>query len=163
MPIFGELGNIGTTPFQVTVANGTNFVDDLGVFYQATGLPLTRVTAGPAVGQYSVNTSTGVYQFAAADTGLAVLIDYTFKVAASGTELQLGQLLSGTTPVFSVILATKYAAPGQTAKPLYLNLFACTSDKLSMATKMDDFMIPEFDFQVMANSTGGVGNLALGE
>src|SRR4051812_47594237 len=41
--VIGEVGSIPTTPFQVTVANGASFKEDLGVTYAATGVPLTRV------------------------------------------------------------------------------------------------------------------------
>jgi hypothetical protein len=48
-----EAGTI--TAGSVTVANSAQFVDDLGVVYSATGLPLVRVASAPAVGQYSVS------------------------------------------------------------------------------------------------------------
>lgn len=162
MPIFGEAGTISGGSFQVTVANGATFRDDLGVTYSATGLRLVRVGSAPAVGQYSVS-GLGVYQFAAGDTGLGVVIDYTYTISASGSTLSLNQLLSGSTPTFGMVLVSKYQAPGQAVLPLYLNLFVCTSEKLSLATKMDDFMVPEFDFEAMANVSNQVGTLALGE
>ena len=57
----------GTGPYTVTVANATHFTADLGVIYAATGLPFKRVASVSAAGQYSVNTTTGVYTFDAAD------------------------------------------------------------------------------------------------
>ena len=63
-----DIAPIPATPFQITVANAATFKQDWGVRYTATGLPLTRVASGPVQGQYSVNTSTGVYTFASADT-----------------------------------------------------------------------------------------------
>lgn len=158
-PIFGEAGTVGSSPFNVTVANGATFVDDLGVFDGVTGLPYQRVGTPSVTGQYSVNLTTGVYTFFSGDVGKAVFIDYTFKSStAAGLQLALSQQLSGTTPSFGIILATKY-----NGKALYLNLVACVSDKLSLATKMDDFMVPEFDFEAMANAAGSVGNLTLAE
>src|SRR5579862_9136447 len=59
-----------TTPYTVTVGNASNFSDDLGVFYASganAGQRFTRVTTPSSAGQYSVNTATGVYTFAAAD------------------------------------------------------------------------------------------------
>jgi hypothetical protein len=35
-------------------------------------------------------------------------------------------------------------------------LFACTSTKLTFATKIDDYTIPELDFSAYANSAGQV-------
>src|SRR5271155_4476510 len=71
LPVYLEAHTIPTTPFQVTIAppSGT-FLADLGAIYTATGVPLIKVASGPITGQYSVNISTGVYTFAAADTGL---------------------------------------------------------------------------------------------
>ena len=163
MPIFGEVGNIPATPgpYTVTVSQSAQFREDLGVIYSATGVPLTRVASGPTTGQYSV--AAGVYTFAAADQGQGVLIDYSYNVAASGSVISLNQVLSGTTPTFGIVLAAKYQAPGDVVRPLYLKLNACTSSKLSLATKMDDFNIPEFDFEAMADITGAVGAFLLGE
>src|SRR5947209_15758676 len=59
----------GTSPYTVTVTNSAQFVDDWGVRYSATGLPLTKITSAPVQGQYSV--SGGTYTFAVADAGAA--------------------------------------------------------------------------------------------
>jgi hypothetical protein len=82
---FGEAGTVpATAPFTVPVANAATFTDDEGVLYAATGLPLTKVTSAPAAGQYSV--AVGVYTFNSADAGKAVLISYTYTVAAAGQK-----------------------------------------------------------------------------
>ncbi len=73
-----EAATVPATPFTITVANAAQFKQDWGVRYTVTGIPLTRVASGPVQGQYSVNTSTGVYTFAAADTAAQVQISYTF-------------------------------------------------------------------------------------
>ena len=52
------------------------WADDQGVTY-ADGTPMTAVTGDPSTGQYKV-IGGGVYQFAAADAGAAVLISYSF-------------------------------------------------------------------------------------
>jgi hypothetical protein len=44
----------------------------------ATGIVYTAVTGTPAVSQYSVNSTTGVYTFNAADAGTAMLISYSY-------------------------------------------------------------------------------------
>lgn len=72
---FDEQHTIPGSPYQVTVANTTSFIDD-GVFYVATGQQLTKVASSPTQGQYTV-TSGGLYTFAAADTGQVVEINYT--------------------------------------------------------------------------------------
>src|SRR5471030_2309275 len=64
-----EAASVPTTPFTVTVSNAAQFKQDWGVRYTNTVIPPTRVASAPVLGQYSVNTATGVYTFAAADTG----------------------------------------------------------------------------------------------
>jgi hypothetical protein len=73
-----EAGTI--TAGSITVANSAQFVDDLGVVYSATGLPLVRVASAPAAGQYSV--SAGVYTFNVSENATVVKIDYTYTAAA---------------------------------------------------------------------------------
>ena len=67
------------TPFQVTVLNSAAFVLDLGVRYVSTGLSLSLVSANPAQGQYSVNSTTGVYTFNSADQNANVVIAYAYN------------------------------------------------------------------------------------
>lgn len=57
------------------------WAEDAGVTYAATGLPLAAVTPGTALaaGQYSVQA--GVYTYAAADAGAALLVAYSYVPA----------------------------------------------------------------------------------
>lgn len=147
---YAEVGTVtAATPFTVSVANAATFVDDYGVNYAATGLPLTKVTGTPTTGQYSV--AAGVYTFAAADAGLGVLISYTYTVAATGQKMSLANELLGTTPTFQAQLFTTYGG-----KQVNLKLLNCVSQKLGFATKLDDFTIPEMDFDIFANAAGNV-------
>src|SRR5438270_4281365 len=78
-----------STPYTVTVANAANFADDLGVFYASgasAGNRFTRVTTPSAAGQYSVNLATGIYTFAAADAGAALLLSYLYN-STTGKKL----------------------------------------------------------------------------
>jgi len=142
---------IPATPFTITIAppsSGT-WTRDLGV-RDANGNPMTRVASGPATGQYSV--AAGVYTFAAADTGLTVFISYqytaTSTVAKKSTVMNLAM---GAAPSFRTDLSDGFQG-GQTA----LSLYKCISTKLSFATKLDDFLIPEMDFSAFADSSGKV-------
>src|SRR5260370_9374125 len=103
-----EAATVPATPFQVTVVNAAQFKQDWGVRYTNTGIPLTRVASAPAVGQYSVNTATGVYTFAAADTGAAVLICYTFVAARTGSQMNITNQLKGFDPAIQMQLQTQY-------------------------------------------------------
>jgi hypothetical protein len=151
-----EAGTVGTTPFQITVSNSANFVDDLGVRNAATGIPLVCVAAGPTTGQYSV--SAGVYTFAAADTGIAMKIDYTYTVAATGEKISIVNNATGLAPNFKGVFTQSYNSLRQT---LVLN--ACVSSKLSIASKLEDFNMKDFDFAGMADSAENIGTWSLGE
>ena len=68
-------GVIPATPYQLTAAqpNGTWGQDDGLTIAGVAGVP---VASGPTTGQYSV--ANGVYTFAAADTGKAVVLNYSY-------------------------------------------------------------------------------------
>jgi hypothetical protein len=77
-----EAATVPAAPGPYTVTAAAPFgpwASDAGVAY-ADGTALGAVTGSPAAGQYNV--SAGVYTFAAADAGAAVLISYGFIPAA---------------------------------------------------------------------------------
>ena len=89
---FGEATSVpASSPYTYSTTFHTTFVADQGVVYAASGLPLKQVASGPATGQYSV--AGGVYTFAAGDAGAAVLISYTYTVAASGESIAVASQL----------------------------------------------------------------------
>jgi hypothetical protein len=147
---FGEAQSVpASTPFTVSVTNAGQWQDDCGVVYAASGLPLTKVASAPTAGQYSV--AAGVYTFNSADAGAAVLISYTYNVTGSGQQLTLVNPLLGTTPTFQAQLYTSFQG-----KPVNVKLFNCVSAKLTFASKLEDFVIPELDFDIFANAAGNV-------
>jgi hypothetical protein len=147
---FGEAATVpANTPYTVTAAHAASFVADYGVVYAASGLPLTLVANSPEIGQYSV--SAGVYTFNAGDAGKAVLISYIYTAASGGQKIPLINQPIGTTPTFSAQLYT-----GFQGKMVAVSLYNCVSSKLSYATKLEDFTIPELDFSVFANAAGNV-------
>lgn len=146
---------IPTTPFTITPVHADTFIDDLGVTYDATGIPLTWVVSAPAVGQYTFNQGTGVYTFAAADVGLTVDISYSYTSAGAGYTSSVNNTPMGTAPTFMVVLSNPYQGNN-----LFLRLYSCTATKLSMAFKNEDFAVPEFDFEAFANAAGKVYQLS---
>jgi hypothetical protein len=80
---------IPTTPFKVTCAAGADYVDDCSVYFSATGAQLEQVEESPATGEYVIDKATGEYEFAAADTGLKVLVTYTKDTAATGQKISV--------------------------------------------------------------------------
>lgn len=147
---------IPATPFTITptVPNSGTFAADLGVI-NASGLPMQRVVSGPTTGQYSVNASTGIYTFAAADTGLTVYINYRYTVTASGTTQTLTNPLTGALPTFRTDMQLLKGS-----KLFYVGLNNCYSTKLALASKQDDFAIPEFDIGCLDDGTGNVGTIS---
>lgn len=153
----GESAAIPSTPYQVTVAQAANFDKDLGVVDATTGIPLKRVASAPATGQYSVNELTGVYTFAAADTGKSMLFTYAYKVT-SGQSLVISQTLLGYSPVFQLDYNTI-----RNGKPLIVRLNQCNANKIAMASKLEDFTMPEIDFGAFADAAGNVGKITFPE
>jgi hypothetical protein len=143
------------TPYTVTVANATNYNDDLGVAYASSGKRFNRVTTPSAAGQYSVNLASGVYTFSAADASAALLISYTYNTTTSGSRLAITNQVMGTTPTFK---ATFYSTYGGNGMALRLN--ACTANKLSLPTKVDTWTISELDFSAFADASGTIGYLS---
>ncbi len=153
---FGEAGTVPGTPYQITVANSAQFVEDLGVINAVTGLPLTKVASGPTTGQYSV--AAGVYTFAAADTTITVLINYTYTIAGTGEKFTQVNALVGTTPTFSARFYTTFEG-----KTLNVTYNKCVSSKLSLASKLEDFMTPDFEFSALADAAGNIATYSFGE
>jgi hypothetical protein len=147
----GEAGVIPGTPFSITVANGATWVSDQGVVYATTGLPLKRVASGPTAGQYSVAAG-GVYTFAAADTTLPVLISYVYGVTGVGQSFSLTNPLLGSGPTFGLVLYMGWGTAYAT-----LELYACKAGKFGMGTKLEDWTIPQIDFEAFANAGNVVG------
>lgn len=139
----------------ITPPNSGVFVNDArgdqGVRYSATGVPLTKVPSAPAIGQYAVNTGTGVYTFNASDIGTVVLISYMYTLSATGTTLSITNQLMGFAPTFQAMLTTTY-----NAQQMNVLLYQAMAAKLTIATKQEDFIIPEFDFECFANAGGQV-------
>jgi hypothetical protein len=149
-----ESGAIASAAY--TTVNHSTFVSDLGVVYAATGLPLAYVPSSPAAGQYTQ--AAGVYSFNAADNGKAIFVTYTYTVAGSGQQLTLSNPLLGVTPTFQLWYYTS-----TNTVPLNLQLYSCVSDKLSLAFKLEEFMMPELSFSCFANAAGNVGLYSFGE
>lgn len=155
----GSLGSMSeaatipaTSPYTVTAAQGASFRVDLGVYDILLGTFLTRVASAPTTGQYAVNETTGVYTFAAADTGRAVTLYYTYGatgtdiVTITGTNQTLGSVID-----FKAVLQNSFKG-----KQSVLTLNKCISTKLSMPFKQDDFLLPSFNFSAQDDGTGNV-------
>jgi hypothetical protein len=145
----------------LVVANGATFDQDLGVVDAVSGVPFIKVASAPAAGQYSVVAATGTYAFNATDvSALRIgLFTYTSTVVATiGQTLTVTNQLLGTSPAFQLDYYTS-----RLNKPLVVRLFQCQASKLTFATKLEDFAMPEFDFSSFANNAGQVAKIVFPE
>jgi hypothetical protein len=138
-----------------TVTHAATFVQDLGVSYAATGDPLA-CGAAPARGVYTV--ANGVYAFDPLDNGIAMKISYSYTIAATGQKFTINNQLLGACPFFKLVMNESYQG-----KVLHVELNRVISGKLSLATKLEDFMIPEFDFGIMVDDSNVVGSISVAE
>lgn len=147
---------IPTTPFQITIApaNSGTYAYDLGVRNNL-GLPMTRVAASPATGQYAVNTSTGVYTFAAADVGLVVYISYSYTNTNAqlpgSRRMQIVNTQMGTAPVVQLDIFWQ-----KNGKQFGNRIPKAIATGLQWSSKIDDYMVPEIDFECFADDAGNV-------
>ncbi len=129
---------------------------DLGV-RNAQAVPMTRVASAPTTGQYAV--TNGVYTFAAADTGRQVFISYQYTTTQAGARSSNVQnLLMGNAPTFRCSLSQPFQ--GQVVTLVLPN---CVSSKLGLSTKLDDFQVPEFEFDAFADAAGNVMTYSISE
>lgn len=144
-----------SSPYTVTptVPGSGTWQSDAGVVYAATGIALTPVASGPTAGQYSV--SAGVYTFAAADEGAAVLISY-YYTTTTGQTLTVNNHPMGWSPIVSLDLTMPYQGYDK-------NLFLpnVKMSKLDLATKLDDYTMTDSDFMAYASPSGVVAQFYL--
>jgi hypothetical protein len=152
---YQEAGTV--TANNITVTAAANFYLDLGVSYNSNGTPLTR-GANAAAGVYVVGAN-GLYTFAANDANTAMLISYLYTANnAAGNSFVLNNQLLGLSPFFQVVLNQN-----RRGKHFTTVLNRCIATKLSFATKLEDFNIPEFDFSAMADDSGVFGRFSIAE
>lgn len=142
----------------ITVTNNTTYVQDLGVVYSANGTVLTRVTSSANVGQYSCNETTGVYTFNSTDNNVAMLVSYNYNDASNGKKISLTNQLLGNAPQFIAVFTETFNNKQQT---LVLN--ACMSNKLTIATKLEDWTVPDFEFAAFSDAAGNIGSFSMDE
>jgi hypothetical protein len=157
-----------TPPYQITPANATSstFVADLGVYYLAgakTGTRFTSTTgtAPASAGTYYCNAATGVYTFNSVDAAAVVGISYVYTDAA-GKSITLTNNFMGYTPTFTGTFYQQRNTQGSTGQ-LTLRLNECVSSHLTFPSRIDDYGIPDFDYQAFSNQAGNIGVLSTSE
>lgn len=140
-----------STPFTITptVPGSGTWAADLGVL-DTNGNPMQAVASGPTTGQYSV--AAGVYTFAAADEGKRVFINYQYTgTSTSAPDLNITSQPLGYTPTFALDIYLPYYGNSVTA-----HLYNVVASKLSIQTKLDDFVIPQMDYTAFADAQNRV-------
>lgn len=154
-----------TTVTTIQVGSSLTFEADLGVKYGATvsstvgsaNFPLQRVATGSeSTGTYSIaSTQPGLYTFGGGTTGAATPLKITFtNTTTSGQSLIATNQSIGFTPTFQLDYFTTLSQP--TARPFAVRLYSCVGAKHTIAFKLEDFMMPEFDFDIFANASDQV-------
>ena len=146
----------------LTVTNATGFIADLGVYYQATGnLRFTSTTGAPsAAGTYSTGIN-GIYTFYTGDIGAVVAVSYVYT-DASGKTITITNQFMGYTPTFIGTFYTQRATQGSSGQ-LTLRLNECVSSHLTLPSRIDDYAIPDFDYQAFSAGNNVVGTLSTSE
>jgi hypothetical protein len=148
-----ESGVIPASPFQLTAAQTATFVTDYGVIDASTGANMVKVASAPATGQYSVSGS-GVYTFAAADTGKTVKLNYTYTTASTGTTVTLSNQAMGYAPELKMVLWNTFRT-----KRFGIELNNITIGSIAIATKQEDFWTIDFTFEACTDSADVLGKL----
>lgn len=142
-----------------TATNHTGGIIDQGVIYNSNQAPLTLVASAPAVGQYSVTPSTGVYLFASGDTSATAGVRISYLNTPAGTP-GFSSIISnpamGAQPTFSIVLANNQYQGNR----FMIQLNSCISSKITYGLKNEDFMIPEFDLSAFADAGGILGTFS---
>lgn len=145
---------IPTTPFQVVVTppNSGTFSADMGV-RDSNGIPMTKVASGPTTGQYSV--SAGTYTFASADVGKTVFISYQYTnsvaQAPGSNKMTVQNLPMGASPILRLDVYFE-----KNGKKFGTQYYQAVCNKLSLGSKLDDYMVPEMNFDCFADASGNV-------
>lgn len=152
---------VPATPFQITptVPLSGTWDSDEGVAFGVldTVVPMTRVAASPATGQYAV--TAGVYTFAAADTGLRVFINFRYTASVTGSsKVTVANLLMGYAPSLQLDLSVSYAG-----KSFTIRLPGALPSKWTWNFKNDDWVIPEYDFECFTDSLGNIAYYSMSQ
>ena len=163
---FGE--NVSAiTSHAYTTTNSAHWVVDQGITYASTGLPMTQLPSSTSqasltAGQYTC--AAGVYTFSTADSTTyasgGLLVSYTYTASATGTGFTVtNPVLGPAIPLSMNLFAADPTTGAQFSMYLYNVLFA----SLNLQFKLEDFLMPEIDFEAYANAAGNVIQLNFGD
>ena len=159
---FAEVHSVpASSPYTVTVTNASHFVADQGVIYAASALPLLNVATIPAAGQYTFNVSAGVYTFYLGDAG-ASGTDLLYLQVHSDDDAEHRRRQPADRSHLDLLRQAVRVRPAD-ERAVLGDALQLRRQKLSFGTKIEDFLIPEFDFQCFANAAGQVMTFNFGD
>ena len=136
-----------------------------GAFFGSRGRRLFPVLACVFVSSMPLSIA-APFQVSSQKRGIGVLETTSSSVAPDKVIAAVGQQIVVTNPLLGVaptFQANLYTTFGNPAIPMSVKLFSCIASKLSFGTKLEDFVIPEMDFDILANAAGSVLTWSLGE
>jgi hypothetical protein len=155
-PVNTTVPSTHTVAITVPVGGTLNQVLKVYDVSGSTKVPMTPVSTSPTVaGTYYVDN--GSIEFASADEDLKVQYQFDYTVT-SGKTVEIKNAMMGTSPVFE---AEFYAALD--GVPITVVLNNCTSEKLTLNFKNEDFTIPDFTFSAFSDAADVVGYIYLSE
>ena len=140
-----------TITAQAVQATQTTGFEDFGVD-DASGNPMTRVSAVTALGQYTVS-GTGLYGFYSSESG-TVRIYYRYTVATGYNAVGANAALAAQTHYVG-IFQDEWDNAGTTER-FGCELYAIAIPSLDLTFKNDDFAMENLTFSASANSAGNV-------
>ncbi len=157
LPVDRELDFLLANATTITVTNGATFDSDNGVVYASgvkSGAVLLKVASNVQAGQYSVNSTSGVYTFNAADNATTFAISYTYTNATRGKTLTLNNQTMGYAPVCRMDMWGNFRN-----KVLGVRLNACTLGQWTYPSKLEDFWVSDITFEANTDASDVLGKL----
>lgn len=147
------------SPFTVIVTNNATFAIDHGVSYtngsQAGQMFLNVSPAFPTTAAtYTVNTTSGKYQFASVDNTLGVSISYTYSNATRGKTITLTNQVMGYAPTCVVDVWANFRN-----KLLGIRLNSCTFGSWTYPSKLEDFWMSDVSFDANLDASNNLGKI----
>jgi hypothetical protein len=124
--------------------------------------PPVEPAAKPGAWTKDRPTAPGFYYFSTGDQAASVGLKITYtssSTAATAQTLAVTNQTIGTTPTFQLDYYTSLNQP--TAKAFAVRVYQCIGAKQAMQFKLEDFMMPEFEFDFFANASDQVFDMYL--
>ena len=149
-----------SSPYQVMIfpPSGGTFAFDLGVQIVIGGTTLRRVAGAPSGTDYQVVTvgpGTPKYVFGSSLAGGQVRISYAYDSPA-GHKLVLQNDPMWLAPTMGMMLFQKFGC-----KSVSFWLPSVVAEKFLWPSRLEEYTIPNLDFQVQQDSTGEIGTFSV--